>query len=281
MKKLLKKMVIMFFLTMFISNFNVLAVQAITHYTDKENNNSANEAQIITVNTMTYTQKVSVNTSLYSYVTGNLIGKDDEDWYMLHLTSNQDTYFTINGNTGTIFIDILDSNQNVLQTFSYNGLSNSENVFKVKVEENKLYYIRLYHNVNLTYSYNFTIGNPQYFLDSYTYKFGNQILPAKGKWEKQVDLTTISSIPKKAIAYEIAVGGCIPSVSSKRFFYNEFYHSWVSTKTGYKYNLPVTDSSKLAQVWGVKYESSNTSDKTFTPEFTISYVYPDLPQNEQ
>ena len=96
MKKLLKKIVVMLFLMIFISNFNVLAVQAITHYTDKENNNSANEAQIITVNTMTYTQKVSGNTSLYSYVTGSLTGKDDEDWYMLHLTSNQDTYFTIN-----------------------------------------------------------------------------------------------------------------------------------------------------------------------------------------
>lgn len=281
MKKIVKNIFAIAFFVAITSSFGVLQVQAATQYTDTESNNSADEAQTITTNAMTYSQKVSGSTSLYRYVTGSLSDGNDEDWYKAYLYSNRDNYFTISRGTGTTFIDILDANQNVIYSFSYNGLSSSENVFRVDVAETEIYYIRLYHNINVTSNYKFVIGNPEYLLDSYTHAFGSQTLPARGSWERTVDLAMVSSIPNQAIGYKITVSGCTTSVCSERLFCNDFYGDWVATRTGYAYNLPVTESSALAQIWGIRYESTNTSNKTFTPEFTINYVYPDLPANEQ
>lgn len=80
-----------------------------------------------------------------------------------------------------------------------------------------------------------------------------------------------------AIGYKISIGGCTSSVSSKRYFYNEFYDQWVATKSTYSYSLPVTNSSLLDQVWGAKIVSTSSSSKTFSPTMTIRYVAPDLP----
>ena len=48
-------------------------------------------------------------------------------------------------------------------------------------------------------------------------------MAAKGTWQDKVDLTLITSIPDGAIGYKISIGGCTSSVSSKRYFYNEFF----------------------------------------------------------
>lgn len=281
MKKLKKKIMIAVLTAVCIMSGRSITAYASTAYSDTESNNSASEAQSITKNSMTYAQKVSGSSTLYRYVTGTLSG-DDEDWYKVYLYEDDDNYFTISGGTGYTYIDILNSNQETIQTFSYLNSSSSENVFRVNVATDGLYYIRLYHTTTtINSSYHFTIGNPQYLLGSYTHEFGSATLPARGTWERYANLSTVSSIPNMAIGYKITVSGCTTSISSDRYFYNDFYGDWVATRTGYSYNLPVTESSILDQTWGVMYESSSTTNKTFTPQFTINYVYPDLPANEQ
>ena len=132
-------------------------------------------------------------------------------------------------------------------------------------------------SLSISATYNFTIGNPKYTLGSYTHTFKSTTLAAKGTWQDKVDLTLITSIPDGAIGYKISIGGCTSSVSSKRYFYNEFYDQWVATKSTYSYSLPVTNSSLLDQVWGAKIVSTSSSSKTFSPTMTIRYVAPDLP----
>ena len=281
MKRILKRMVLTMAMGMCLFGINMQATFAATEYTDTEDNGSASSAQLISSNVMTYAQRVAGNTSLYKSVRGQLTGSADEDWYKVYLYQNRDNYFTITGGTGTMFIDILNESEETIRSFTYSSLSNAENVFNLEILRDGLYYIRLYHIVNVNSSYKFIVGNPEYYLDSYTHKFGSQTLPAKGEWENYVNLTNNNNIPVGAVGYEIVVAGCSSSVCSDRFFYNEFYKDWVATKTGYKYSLPVTESSKLAQVWGVRYESTKSSSKSFNPEFTIYYVYPDLPANEQ
>ena len=151
-------------------------------------------------------------------------------------------------------------------------------VYEVSVPSDGLYYLRVYHTItSISATYNFTIGNPKYTLGSYTHTFKSTTLAAKGTWQDKVDLTLITSIPDGAIGYKISIGGCTSSVSSKRYFYNEFYDQWVATKSTYSYSLPVTNSSLLDQVWGAKIVSTSSSSKTFSPTMTISYVAPDLP----
>lgn len=281
MKIYIKNMLLVVALIIIASNINVLTVHAATQYVDTENNDSDANAQLITANSMTYANEVSGSTSLYRYVTGSLSDINDNDWYKVYLYSNRDNYFTITGNTGTLTIEMRNSNGVPTDEFIYGGMSTSNHVFTVHVNESGVYYIHLYHEINISSNYRFVIGYPEYHLSSYTYSFGTQTLPARREWQDSVDLSTIADIPDGAIGYKITLGGCTTSVCSDRLFTNDFYSGWVATRTGYSYNLPVTEASILQQEWGLRYESSNTTNKTITPQFTINYVYPDLPLDGQ
>ncbi|MBP3543436.1 MAG: hypothetical protein J6J86_04345, partial [Lachnospiraceae bacterium] len=147
-----------------------------------------------------------------------------------------------------------------------------------------MYYVRIYHSLSSTNSsYRFLIGEPEYVLDSYTHDFGSQTLVKKKEWiSDEINFGEISDIPNRSIVYKIALSGCTTSVSSKRCFKNEFYDSWVATRTGYTYNLaPTEDAARANQEWQFKYVSSATANKTITPKVTLQYVYPKLPANEQ
>lgn len=272
------KIFLAFAVIMCILVLNANEVYASTGYTDTETNNTVEQAQQISRNVMTYAQRVSGNNSLYRYVRGTLSG-NDEDWYRVYLDSTADTYFDISGGSGYIYIDIYDSDYNKINTFTYlNNSYSTGHVFKVNASESGTYYIRLYHeNIKVNSNYYFTIGNPEYKLGTYTHNFSSITLKAKAQWEQKVNLASVYSIPNQAIGYGITVSGCTTSVSSNRYFYNEFFDGWVATKAGYYYNLPVTESSNLDQTWGIKYISSSTKNNTFSPQFTIDYVYPVLP----
>lgn len=258
--------------------FSGQTVYASTAYTDAEPNDSYEQAQLISRNAQTAAQYVSNQSSVYRYVTGTL-SNDDEDWYKVYLYSDDETYLDLNVGTGTIIVELYDSSNLFvpLDIFQFQKYGDT-NVYEVPVPESGSYYLRVYHTTtSISSTYYFTIGNPQYSLGTYTYKFNSITLAAKATWQDTVDLTLIADIPDRAIGYEVSVGGCTTSVSSKRYFYNEFYDSWVATKTTYSYSLPVTNSSLLDQVWGAKIISTSSSSKTFTPTMTIRYVAPDLP----
>lgn len=54
----------------------------------------------------------------------------------------------------------------------------------------------------------------------------------------------------------------------------------ISGGTGIMY-FDIVDSTEVAQRWWIKYRSSSSSNKQFTPQFTMFYVYPKLPMSEQ
>lgn len=259
--------------------FSGQTVYASTAYTDKEPNDSYEDAQLITRNAQTAAQYVSNQSSVYRYVTGTL-SNDDEDWYKVYLYSNDENYLDLNVGTGTIFVELYTSSNSIipLRTFEFQKYGDT-NVYRVPVPESDIYYLRVYHTTtSLSSTYYFTIGNPQYTLGSYTHTFRSTTLAAKGTWEDTVDLGSISSIPEGAIGYEISIGGCTSSVSSERYFYNEHYDQWVATKSTFSYSLPVTEAaSSLNQEWGAKIVSTSSSSRTFSPTMTIRYVAPDLP----
>lgn len=280
MKKVFLSMAVM----LCIFSSNVIMAEAATTYKDAESNDSAAEAQFISRNAMTATNKVSTSMgSTYRYVQGTLSG-DDEDWYRVNLYSNDENYFTITGGTGRMYIQILDSENNEITFISYINSNTAEHVFKLDIPENDMYYIRIYHSLLSTNSaYRFLVGEPEYALDSYTYDFGTQTLLKNKEWISDIiNLGEISDIPNKSIVYKVTLAGCTTSVSSKRCFKNEFYDSWVATRTGYTYNLsPTANAARANQEWQFKYVSSATANKTITPKVTLQYVYPKLPANEQ
>lgn len=272
---------LMVFLAAITLTMKPLEVHASTQYTDQESNNSFAEAQFIGRNTMAPASRVSGNTQAYRYVTGKLTGRGDEDWYRLVLSPSFVNYFTISNVTGTVYIDILNEREEVINTFSYNGTASAEHVFRVEVEDYGDYYIRLYHDVDITSSYYFTIGNPEYRLGTYTYSFGTQTLPAKGTWEDSINLERMPEIPAGAIGHRITVSGCSTAVCTKRYYNTTTNQRWAATNTTYMKDLPVVDDSRLAQEWGIRYISASKTNQTFTPQFKIDYVYPELPANEQ
>lgn len=258
--------------------FSGQTVYAATVYTDKETNDSYEEAQLITRNAQTATQYVSGQSTVYRYVTGTL-SYDDEDWYKISLDSDDEIYLDLNAGSGTIVVDLYGaSNFNVpLSTFQFQQYGNTH-VYRVTIPSDGLYYLRVYHTTtSLSSTYNFTIGNPKYTLGSYTHNFRTTTLAARATWQDTIDLTTITSIPDRAIGYQVTIGGCTTSVSSKRAFYIDSYGSWTATKITYSYDLGVTERSSLDQVWGARIESTSSSSNTFTPTMTIRYVAPQLP----
>lgn len=276
--------ILYFLLTVFLLTITLtmkpLVVHASTQYTDQESNNSFAEAQFIGRNAMAPASYVSGNTQSYRYVTGNLTGREDEDWYWLATSSSFDSYFTISNVTGTVYIDILNEQEEVINTFSYNGTASAENVFHVDIGDYGYYYIRLYHDVDITTSYYFTFGNPHYRLGTYTYSFGTQTLPAKGTWEDSINLERMPEIPAGAIGHRITVSGCSTAVCTKRYYNTTTNQRWAATNATYMKDLPVVDDSRLAQEWGIRYISASKTNQTFTPQFKIDYVYPELPANE-
>ena len=267
-------------LVIVILSLKTLEVEASTQYADQESNDSFAEAQQIGRNAMTPSNRISATTTLYRYVTGSLEGREDEDWYWLALNEGSNNYLTISKVIGTVYIDIMNEVGEVLYTFSYDGNSNSENVFRVDISAYGYYYIRLYHDIDMTTNYYFTIGNPEYYLGSYTHEFGKQTLPAKGTWEDTVNLGLISSIPSQAIGYKITILGCATSDCADRYYYIQSRDTWLATKINHVGDLAVIDASALAQRWGVRYVSKSKSNLSFSPQFTINYVYPGLPAGE-
>lgn len=251
---------------------------AATAYKDVEPNNSYEEAQLIARNAQTPAQYVSNQTSVYRYVTGTL-SNDDEDWYMVGLYTSNPVYLDLNPGAGTIYVDVYDSSNLTvpLDTYEFQKYGDT-NVYEVPISEDGTYYLRVYHaTTSISATYYFTIGNPQYTLGTYVHDFGRTTLPARGTWEDFIDLRIMPDVPKDSIAYEITIGGCTSSVSSKRYFRNENTLGWTATKTTFSYNLAVTDKSKMQQRWEAKMESTSTSSHSFTPTMTLRYVAPDIP----
>lgn len=246
-----------------------------------EPNNSYDEAQSLSLNLMTYSNRVSGNYNAYKCAKGTLSG-DDEDWYYIYLFSLDDVYLTISGGTGAMYFDIIDDKtKEVVQTITY--LNTSEHVYKMNMNRGQYYYIRVYHigYTDINSDYEFSIGRPEYLLGSYTYKFKTATLPANGEWEDGVNLVQIGAVPKTAIGYKITILGCSSSISSDRYFTNDSSSGWTATKMGFYYNVPVIDESTLDQDWRIKYKSSSKKSVSFSPQFTMDYVYPRLPLSEQ
>ena len=113
-------------------------------------------------------------------------------------------------------------------------------------------------------------------MGSYVHEFRATTLPSKGTWEDFADLRSEPDIPKGAIAHEITIGGCLSTVSSKRYFRNQ-ETGWTATGTTFSYTLAVTDKSRLDQRWEARMISTSTSSHSFTPTMRLRYVAPIIP----
>jgi len=257
--------------------FSGQTAYAQTAYTDKEPNDSYENAQLIGRNAQTPAQYVSNQTSVYRYVTGTL-SNDDEDWYMVALYTSDPVYLDLNPGAGTITVDVFDSSNLIqpLGSYDFQKYGGTE-VYEVPITSDGTYYLKVYHDVtSISASYFFTIGNPQYTLGSYVHEFDATTLPSKGTWEDFVDLRTAPDVPKGAYAHEITIGGCLSTVSSKRYFRNQEL-GWTATGTTFSYTLAVTDKSRLEQVWQARMISTSTSSHSFTPTMRLRYVAPIIP----
>lgn len=211
-------------------------------------------------------------------MTGTL-SKDDEDWYMVGLYTSNRVFLDLNPGAGTIYVGLYDSSNlnDPLFTYEFQKYGGPE-VYEVRIPSDGTYYLRVYHDVtSISASYFFTIGNPQYTLGSYVYEFDRTTLPSKGTWEDFADLRFEPDVPKEAIAHEITIGGCLSTVSSKRYFRNQESSGWTTTGTTFSYTLAVTDKSRLDQRWEARMISTSTSSHSFTPTMRLRYVAPIIP----
>lgn len=278
MNKLMKKGRIIFalaLLCMFSGMFSLKVSAA--NYAEKEPNNSASEAQLVFANEETPADFVSGTKTRFNTISGSL-SAGDEDWYkvsFLRGTNDNTVYLDMAAGNNPIFIEIFNSDLQPLGNFEYR--KSSQQTFEIDSTGQSIYYIKLHQTSTASQSYKFTFGKPKYKYDSYTHRFTTTTLAAKGTWQDTVDLSAIHSIPEDAIGYEIFIGGCTSSVSSKRYFSNQLYTSWVATSPyEYTYKLPVTDASRIAQSWRAKLISTSTARNTITPIMTIRYVTPDI-----
>lgn len=284
MKKF-KKIIILMATAAILLSFNQQVKAAETH-NEVEPNDSITQAESIKRNVRTPADAPAGGSSGTNFVYGNLNNAEDVDWYKVILYSDQDNIwdFTFtNSDSGDAQLEVYDSNENLVGSNSFDySLNISDRAFRVSVPTTAIYYLKVSNSsLNSSLNYGFIIGSPVYLMTSYTHNFSSITLTANSSWTGAINLLNISTIPKDAIAYKVALDGGTLASTTTRSIRSNSNSTWkVSSMTPWKISLPVTTTYMLRQSWEVRY-NANKKTTSFSPKVTFWYVYPRLPMSEQ
>lgn len=283
----MKKTLIALFATTFILISGPKAFAA-TKTTEIEPNNSMSQAQTIDRNNEDYS---SPHNRYFgqSVVSGDISDVTDQDWYKVYLPANDNTILGINSEDldGTGYFDIYDKDSQLVKSilnrkdYSVRGAT----PFKVSIPKDGYYYINVHSNIR-TGSYLFFIGTPDYELNDYTYNAPNSLTltPTINSVQANYDLRGISSVPEKAVVYDISVEGRKQNYASdeKRSIKLDSDSYWTDVTYDYSgNNVAVINKKYLQNIWSFKLDGRVSRYKryySFTPQITFRYVYPVLPR---
>lgn len=250
-----------------------------------EPNDTSTQAQTVERNNPHPELVISGNQTGQYVAKGTISDTSDTDWYKVYLPANSQTVLSLNGKSGNKF-EVFSQDFSLLKQVNFLKDPNFIGAFPhyVSIPSSGYYYVKV-----STYaaggSYLFTIGEPNYTVSSYTYTASNpltltsSITSVEGKY----NLRNITSVPEKAIVYEVSIYGTKSgsvSSESRKIKLNRDY-SWFTTSP-YSWNvkIPVSANKLLRSEWDVKLEGSvYSSSKPYTliPEIRFTYVYPILP----
>ncbi|MBE6049349.1 MAG: hypothetical protein E7214_01465 [Clostridium sp.] len=260
-----------------------------TRIKEVESNNTVNEAQLITRNNVNPSTVITAKYEGQNVVEGNVADSSDVDWYKVYLPADNNTIFAINSTSLSYDsnIEILDENLNIVSAFKH--IQDTKKLgatpYKVKISKEGYYYVKI-SSIVRGGNYLFTIGGPNYTVDSYTYKSANTltITPKETSDTMSFDLTRNSNIPDGAVVYEVKLGGSKKNsaLSETRSLKLSSERNWTRTSS-YVFNakFPVISNTLLKSRWDVKLEGSvskYTKYYSVTPEIRFLYVYPELPR---
>ena len=272
------------FIAISVGNVSAYASQRINE--KSESNDTASEAQEIERNNI---DKSSVTTGKYNgqnVISGNIDDASDVDWYKVYLPADNNTIFAINSPKLSGKIEILDENLNIVKGFTHRQNTNMRGAtpYRVPINKSGTYYVKIYSIVGGG-DYLFTIGGPNYSVDSYTYKPSSKMTLTTSIKSTQMDfdLSKVSTIPDGAVVYDVTFQGTRTNSASneRRSLKLASDYSWIATSSyTFTAKVPVVRNMLLKSNWNAKLEgdvSRYTKTYSLSPSIRFDYVYPQLP----
>lgn len=255
---------------------------------EAEPNDTSVNAQLIERNNHDPAQMINGNNASQKVLVGNLSSATDEDQYQVYLPANPETYLSINGQTGPIFkFEIFDATLGQIFEEDYSKDPSFIGAFpyEFNVSTAGIYYVKVSSVFGTGGDYRFTVGSPNYMVDSYEYTAATpltlttSINTAQGTY----DLRHIADVPKKAIVYQVTFGGT--KVNSATSEYRRIKlaadSSWINTSSySWIANIPAVQNKAFHSQWSVQLQgkvSNSTKPYSLTPKLRFSYFYPIIP----
>ncbi|MBE1555986.1 PPC domain-containing protein [Sporosarcina limicola] len=257
-----------------------------------EPNNTPAQAQLIQRNNHDPSQMLIGNNTSQKVVAGSLESQLDEDWYKVSLPANAETVLSINGSTGMrMTVDVFDSNFTRIRSVDFQKDPSFSGAYPyiVDIPSSGDYYVKVFNPIGITQGYLFTIGSPNYSLDTYYHKAWKSLTltPTIKSVQDSYNFTNILSVPKNAVVYRVSLGGVTvnSAISQYRKIKLSSDSSWTNTAMyTWHASIPVQNNKLFHSTWNFSVEGTViNSSKPFslTPDIGFSYVYPILPQQQK
>lgn len=239
MKKI--KTFIISFCFIFIFSTSIVLAASATEQNEVEPNNSPEQAQSIQKNHSNPSAIVNGDYTGQFATLGNINSKDDVDWYKVYLSADSKNILTVNSRelSGSGIFEIYDENLNLVLKVEHNQKMEmfSLSPYYISIQKSGYYYVKV-STASLVGNYRFTIGDPNYKLDRYTYTASRPCTLTSSIKSVQAtyDLSNIASIPNNAIVYEVSIGGTEVNRTSDEYRSIKLENSnrWIPT-TMYSY----------------------------------------------
>lgn len=269
---------------------STVTAQAATNVTNEiENNDTVATAQEIQRNNSTAATTLDASYDGQHFLVGSLSSSDDVDWYKVSLPAGKQI-LTINSSdlSSTGIWSIFNSDGDLIYSTVHTKSTKDYGVtpYTVNIPSLGYYYVKVYTTSSISGNYRFSIGTPNYSLNSVTYNAYSSLNLTSSKTSDQATYNLKNlNVPDNAVAYRVSIGGSKTNSASNQSRYIKLASdsSWYSSSSySYIANLPVSLNKYVKNNWMVKVTGNVSRNKTFTltPQLYISYVYAITPNYE-
>lgn len=218
---------------------------------------------------------------------GVLKDNNDVDWYKVYVPNGKRAIFSINLDAGkNIHFNVLDENGNKIKSEDFTKPSNFMGAYPIGLNTSlgQYYFVEITSNENIEYS--FSLGGPNYEVDSYTYK-APKPLQIQSTTKKEVtakyDLTASGAkLPNEAKVFQFTFSGKKQGsiINENRYVKWPTNSTWTKTKP-YVWQSEMSSNlnNYLKNTWEVKLEGTSKGGYTLYPELNFRYIYPVTPEN--
>lgn len=289
----MKKLITTLFTLSLLITPTVNAFAAGTTTAEVESNNSVATAQTINRNLVTAATTIDASYDGQNVVKGSLSSGTDVDWYKVYLPAgtqilsinstalSSDGIWNIYSTDG----DLIDRVYHTQNSSKYFGAT----PYKITIPSSAFYYIKVASSsANISGDYLFSIGNPNYNVNSVSYTAPSSLTLTTSTTSAQATYNLGSlNVPNNAIAYKVNISGSKTNNASNQYRYIKAYKdsSWIrSASYTYDANIPVMNNDYVKDNWMVKVTGNvSSSSRPFTlyPNLYFSYVYAVVPDFEK